>query len=97
VNGLVLLTYVTLTDVSGDGAVRSFNLEYDQLIVAVGCDNTTFGTPGVEKNCHFLKELNGTAAHSLFAVAIVVPLTPPNRCCSSTRRTQDQATDHTEL
>ena len=44
---------------SGDGAVQSFDLEYDQLIVAVGCDNTTFGTPGVEKYCHFLKELNG--------------------------------------
>ncbi|ELR12509.1 pyridine nucleotidedisulfide oxidoreductase domain containing protein, partial [Acanthamoeba castellanii str. Neff] len=49
---------ITCNDVSGDGAVRSFDLEYDQLIVAVGCDNTTFGTPGVEKYCHFLKELN---------------------------------------
>jgi hypothetical protein len=81
--------------VSGDGAVQSFDLEYDQLIVAVGCDNTTFGTPGVEKYCHFLKELNG-------AWRLTRP--SPRRCSplrslvfAANRRPPDQAADYAEL
>jgi NADH:ubiquinone reductase (non-electrogenic) len=38
---------------------REFTLPYDKLVVAVGAVNNTFGTPGVEQNCIFLKELSG--------------------------------------
>lgn len=34
---------------------QEFSLEYDYLIVAVGAQVNTFGTPGVLENCHFLK------------------------------------------
>ncbi|KAH7294665.1 hypothetical protein KP509_27G012100 [Ceratopteris richardii] len=34
-----------------------FELEYDYLVVAVGAQSNTFNTPGVEKYCHFLKEI----------------------------------------
>lgn len=36
-------------------ASQEFSLEYDYLIVAVGAQVNTFGTPGVRENCHFLK------------------------------------------
>eukprot|EP01087_Luapelamoeba_hula_P023102 TRINITY_DN8446_c0_g1_i1.p1 TRINITY_DN8446_c0_g1~~TRINITY_DN8446_c0_g1_i1.p1 ORF type:complete len:661 (-),score=96.82 TRINITY_DN8446_c0_g1_i1:141-2093(-) len=39
------------------GAVSTFELAYDHLVIAVGAQNTTFGTPGVNENCMFLKEL----------------------------------------
>ena len=49
-------------DESGiQGTVAQFNLDYDILVSAVGATNNTFGTPGVEENCHFLKEI--TDAH----------------------------------
>ena len=35
----------------------SFELAHDQLIVAVGAENDTFGTPGVYEHAHFLKEI----------------------------------------
>jgi NADH:ubiquinone reductase (non-electrogenic) len=35
-----------------------FELSYDKLVVAVGAENNTFGTPGVEKHAHFLKEIS---------------------------------------
>lgn len=35
-----------------------FDLEYDQIVIAVGAVNNTFGIPGVEKFALFLKELN---------------------------------------
>eukprot|EP00188_Purpureofilum_apyrenoidigerum_P000878 Plantae.Rhodophyta-Purpureofilum_apyrenoidigerum.ctg14397.p1 GENE.Plantae.Rhodophyta-Purpureofilum_apyrenoidigerum.ctg14397~~Plantae.Rhodophyta-Purpureofilum_apyrenoidigerum.ctg14397.p1 ORF type:complete len:609 (+),score=118.15 Plantae.Rhodophyta-Purpureofilum_apyrenoidigerum.ctg14397:142-1968(+) len=34
-----------------------FEVDYDILVVAVGAENQTFNTPGVEKHAHFLKEL----------------------------------------
>lgn len=34
-----------------------FALEYDYLVIAVGAQVNTFGTPGVMENCHFLKEV----------------------------------------
>ena len=40
------------------GAVSKVGIDYDLLVVAVGATNNTFNTPGVEKNCHFLKEIN---------------------------------------
>jgi len=36
---------------------RNFQLTYDELVVAVGAINNTFGTPGVYENCNFLKEV----------------------------------------
>ena len=36
---------------------EQFELEYDYLVVAVGATSNTFGTKGVEENCHFLKEI----------------------------------------
>lgn len=36
---------------------EEFELEYDYLVVAVGATSNTFGTKGVEKYCHFLKEI----------------------------------------
>ncbi|KAL9288404.1 External alternative NAD(P)H-ubiquinone oxidoreductase B1 [Arabidopsis thaliana] len=38
-------------------ASQEFSLGYDYLIVAVGAQVNTFGTPGVIENCHFLKEV----------------------------------------
>ncbi|ANM67210.1 EF-hand domain [Arabidopsis thaliana x Arabidopsis arenosa] len=38
-------------------ASQEFSLGYDYLIVAVGAQVNTFGTPGVLENCHFLKEV----------------------------------------
>lgn len=34
-----------------------FEVDYDYLVVAVGAQVNTFNTPGVEKYCHFLKEI----------------------------------------
>uniref|UniRef100_A0A7S3EF62 EF-hand domain-containing protein n=2 Tax=Rhodosorus marinus TaxID=101924 RepID=A0A7S3EF62_9RHOD len=34
-----------------------FELDYDFLVVAVGAENNTFNTPGVDSHAHFLKEL----------------------------------------
>jgi len=36
---------------------EEFELDYDYLVVAVGATSNTFGTKGVEKYCHFLKEI----------------------------------------
>ncbi|EKX51060.1 hypothetical protein GUITHDRAFT_150973 [Guillardia theta CCMP2712] len=34
-----------------------FQMAYDKLVVAVGAENNTFNTPGVEQHAHFLKEI----------------------------------------
>lgn len=39
------------------GAVESFDLDYDLLVMAVGATTNTFRTPGVEEHAHFLKEI----------------------------------------
>ncbi|KAJ0263146.1 External alternative NAD(P)H-ubiquinone oxidoreductase B1 [Hirschfeldia incana] len=38
-------------------ASQEFSLDYDYLIIAVGAQVNTFGTPGVLEHCHFLKEV----------------------------------------
>ena len=49
---------IVCRDESGiQGSVAQFNLDYDILVSAVGATNNTFGTPGVEENCYFLKEI----------------------------------------
>lgn len=45
-----------------DDSARDFTLPYDKLVVAVGAINNTFGTPGVEENCLFLKEIDDAMA-----------------------------------
>jgi NADH dehydrogenase FAD-containing subunit len=42
-------------DISGTN--KTFPIPYDQLVVAVGAINQTFGIKGVEENCNFLKSL----------------------------------------
>ena len=34
-----------------------FAIQYDKLVVAVGCDVNTFNIPGVKEHCYFMKEL----------------------------------------
>lgn len=34
-----------------------FDLQYDKLVIAVGCYSQTFGTPGVRENAFFLKDV----------------------------------------
>ncbi|KAL3765214.1 hypothetical protein ACHAWO_009291 [Cyclotella atomus] len=36
---------------------EEFSLEYDRLIYTVGAQTTTFGTPGVEEYCNYLKQV----------------------------------------
>lgn len=36
---------------------RTFDLEYDKLVIAVGCYSQTFNTPGVKENALFLKDV----------------------------------------
>jgi NADH dehydrogenase FAD-containing subunit len=37
---------------------KLFNLDYDKLVVAVGCYSQTFNTPGVRENALFLKDVS---------------------------------------
>ncbi|KAL3922076.1 MAG: hypothetical protein SGILL_002398 [Bacillariaceae sp.] len=41
---------------------KNFEVPYDRLVVAVGARSNTFGIPGVEEHCHFLKEANHARA-----------------------------------
>jgi NADH dehydrogenase FAD-containing subunit len=36
---------------------KVFEMNYDKLVVAVGCYSQTFGTPGVKENAYFLKDI----------------------------------------
>ena len=49
-----------------DGRRPQFEVPYDILIVAVGEQPATFGTPGVEENCYFMKEVGPCSAAALF-------------------------------
>jgi NADH dehydrogenase FAD-containing subunit len=39
-----------------EGDENTFRLSYDQLVIAIGGENNTFGTPGVKEHAVFLKE-----------------------------------------
>lgn len=41
---------------------KSFRLEYDYLVIAVGAISNTFGIPGVKEHTHFLRELSEARA-----------------------------------
>ncbi|CAH2078364.1 unnamed protein product [Thlaspi arvense] len=36
---------------------KEFDVDYDYLVIATGAQSNTFNIPGVEENCHFLKEV----------------------------------------
>jgi NADH dehydrogenase FAD-containing subunit len=38
--------------------IKEFTVEYDRLVVAVGARVNTFGIPGVEEHCSFLKQID---------------------------------------
>ncbi|ORY35769.1 pyridine nucleotide-disulfide oxidoreductase-domain-containing protein [Naematelia encephala] len=40
-----------------DSVQRLYEIEYDKLIIAVGCYSADFGIPGVAKYAHFLKDI----------------------------------------
>ncbi|KAJ9125711.1 hypothetical protein QFC24_002495 [Naganishia onofrii] len=40
----------------------TYKIKYDKLVIAAGSYNQTFGTPGVEKNAFFLKDIEGASA-----------------------------------
>lgn len=40
-----------------DGRLPQFEIPYDVLVVSVGEQPATFGTPGVEEHCFFMKEI----------------------------------------
>ncbi|GLT49442.1 hypothetical protein SLA2020_229960 [Shorea laevis] len=44
----------TAADLNGKS---EFSVDYDYLVIAMGARVNTFNTPGVEENCHFLKEV----------------------------------------
>ncbi|UJR34474.1 hypothetical protein I4U23_021881 [Adineta vaga] len=46
----------TLTSIENSNQ-SIFNIDYDILILAIGSENNTFNTPGVEKYANFLKEI----------------------------------------
>ncbi|XP_022724033.1 external alternative NAD(P)H-ubiquinone oxidoreductase B2, mitochondrial-like [Durio zibethinus] len=50
--------YCRATINSNSKGEEEFLVEYDYLIIAVGAQVNTFNTPGVEENCHFLKEID---------------------------------------
>ncbi|XP_043697280.1 external alternative NAD(P)H-ubiquinone oxidoreductase B3, mitochondrial-like [Telopea speciosissima] len=41
----------------GSKGKEEFVVDYDYLVIAMGARSNTFNTPGVEENCHFLKEV----------------------------------------
>ncbi|XP_020591247.1 external alternative NAD(P)H-ubiquinone oxidoreductase B3, mitochondrial-like isoform X2 [Phalaenopsis equestris] len=45
------------TTAANSGRMDEFLVNYDCLVVAVGARSNTFNIPGVEENCHFLKEV----------------------------------------
>lgn len=49
-----------------DGFRPTFEVPYDLLIVAVGEQPATFGVPGVEEHCYFLKASLAVLPRSLF-------------------------------
>ncbi|KAL4421095.1 hypothetical protein ABPG77_009622 [Micractinium sp. CCAP 211/92] len=51
------LAYCTSQNSYLDGRRPKFEVAYDILVVAVGEQPATFGTPGVEEHCFFMKEI----------------------------------------
>ncbi|KAB1221884.1 External alternative NAD(P)H-ubiquinone oxidoreductase B3, mitochondrial [Morella rubra] len=49
--------YCRATQKNNSNEIEEFVVDYDFLVIAVGARVNTFNTPGVEENCHFLKEV----------------------------------------
>ncbi|KAK8921712.1 hypothetical protein KSP39_PZI020602 [Platanthera zijinensis] len=45
------------TSAKHTGETDEFLVDYDYLVIAIGAKANTFNIPGVEDNCHFLKEI----------------------------------------
>lgn len=58
------------------GNLESFELEYDQLVVACGAQPATFNIPGIEENAHFMKELPDSLAIRDRPVLSFIPMYP---------------------
>lgn len=59
------MTYKPFTDFSDMQAEQNaFKMTYDDLVIAVGAVPNTFGTPGVHRYAHFLKEIGGLFKHA---------------------------------
>ncbi len=63
-NKVLTVTPVAQSMTSSSRAIKdstrtrpAFDMAYDKLVVAVGAENNTFGTPGVYEHAHFLKEI----------------------------------------
>lgn len=47
------------TDMANQGQGKRWTVNYDKLVVGVGCYSQTFGTKGVKENAYFLKDISG--------------------------------------
>jgi hypothetical protein len=50
----------------------AFDIAYDKLVVAVGAENNTFGTPGVYEHAHFLKEVPYSSQFSIYTLGSTI-------------------------
>lgn len=41
---------------------KLWQVDYDKLVIAVGCYSNTFGTPGVKEHAYFMKDIGGARA-----------------------------------
>lgn len=47
------------TDMANQGQGKRWMVNYDKLVVGVGCYSQTFGTKGVKEHAYFLKDISG--------------------------------------
>lgn len=52
------VAYCTSNSKYRDGRTPKFQIPYDIMVVSVGEKPATFGTPGVEEHCFFMKEIS---------------------------------------
>lgn len=52
------ITLASQNDENGQQILPSRQVQYDQLVIAIGSVSNDFGTPGVRKNCYFLDSHN---------------------------------------
>lgn len=51
----------------------NYSIEYDKLVLAVGCYSATFGTPGVREYAHFLKDIRDARRIRTTFLCVCVP------------------------
>lgn len=47
------------TDMANQGQGKRWTVNYDKLVIGVGCYSQTFSTKGVKENAYFLKDISG--------------------------------------